>query len=154
MAFFDDHENTLSQTLVDILFTEAEEFVLNHLNRGSKVQLSLLGVPYFEISKVPANGMGWYTLRCSYVNMLNVGDRPFLQCSSDYPILLRNWDKEELPWWFNINPSALEMEPRPIHKCDSYWIQDRPIFPLITIYCENCNPNLQCSLPHVRIEHI
>ena len=153
MAFFDDHENT-TQILVDALFAEAKEFVSNHLNRGSKVQLSLLGVPYFEISKIPANGMGWYTLRCSYVNMLNVGDRPFLQCSSDYPILLRNWDKEELPWWFNINPKALEMEPRPIHKSDAYWVQNRPIFPLITIYCENCNPNLRCSLSHVRIEHI
>lgn len=151
MAFFDDHENT-TQTLVDILFAEAEEFVINHLNRGSKVQISLFGAPYFEMSKTPANGKSW--LRCSYVNLLNVGDRPFLQCSSDYPILLRNWDKEELPWWFNINPKALEMEPRPIHKSDNYWIQDRPIFPLITIYCENCNPNLRCSLPHVRIEHI
>lgn len=153
MAFFDDHENT-TQTLVDILFAEAEEFVSNHLNRGPTPYYLHDGVPYFEISKVPTNGMGWYTLRCSYVNMLNVGDRPFLQCSSNYPILLRNWDKEELPWWFNINPKALEMEPRPIHKSDAYWIQDRPIFPLITIYCENCNPNLRCSLPHVRIEHI
>ena len=86
--------------------------------------------------------------------MLNVGDRPFLQCSSDYPILLRNWDKEELPWWFNINPIALEMAPQPIHKGDDYWIHECPIFPLVTIYCENCNKNLQCSLPHVRIEHI
>lgn len=153
MAFFDDHTNT-TQTLVDVLFAEAEEFVIKHLNRGSKVPYSLYDKsPYFEITKVPANGMGWYTLRCSYVNMLNVGDRPFLQLTSDYPILLRNWDKEELPWWFNINPIALEMEPNPI-RGDEHWIYSRPTCPVITIYCENCNRNLQCSLPHVRIEHI
>lgn len=154
MAFFDDHENT-TQTLVDILFEEAEEFVLNHLNRGANLPYSLCGgAPYFEITKVPANGMGWYTLRCSYVNMLNVGDRPFLYCSSDYPILLRNWNKEELPWWFNIHSKTLEIAPQPIHKVDTCWICDRPICPVITIYCENCNKNLQCGLPYVRIEHI
>ena len=36
MAFFDDHENT-TQTLVDILFAEAEEFVIKSFESGSKV---------------------------------------------------------------------------------------------------------------------
>ena len=138
-----------------MLFAEATEFVTKHLNRGSNVPYSLYSeVPYFETSKVPANGIGWYTLRYSYVNVLNIGDRPFLQLTSNYPILLRNWDKEELPWWFNINPYEFKTETQPIYKGESSWVQSRLTCPVITIYCENCNRNLQCNLPHVRIEHI